>query len=251
MIPVYICEDNKVELKQFKKIVLDIIKDEDLCEISVVCATPDPMEILDGLEGNIIPSLYFLDVDLGPGVMNGIELAAQIRKHNPNAQIVMITGYNFALETYKRKIGVKDYVLKGDINDITERIKECLIDAVKSVIESSDANRTFMTIYSNYSKITVDVNEIYYIEVVTGTQRKLNIYKKNGFMSASTTLKDFISQANNAFFQCHKSYMININYIKEIDAKQREAIMVNGARIPVSLINIRKLEKKIQANAKK
>jgi two-component system response regulator AgrA len=251
MLPIYICDDNKSELKIFKKMVLEIIKAEGLKGMGVVCATPDPVEILDKLGRNISPALYFLDIDLGPGVIDGIEVAAQIRELNQNAQIVMITGYDFALETYRRKIGIRDYILKGDIKDMAERVKTCLIDARGPVADPGDEDRIFMTIYSNYLKFTVDVNEIYYIEVVTGTQRKLNIHKKNGTMSASTTLKDLISQASNTFFQCHKSFIININYVKEINTKQREVIMINGVRIPASLINIKKLEKAIQANAKK
>ena len=250
MLPIYICDDNKTELKMFKKMVLEIIKAEGLKGMGVVCATHDPVEILDKLGRNIRPALYFLDIDLGPGVINGIEVAAQIRELNQNAQIVMITGYDFALETYRRKIGIKDYILKGDIKDMTERVKTCLIDAQGPVAEPGDEDRIFMTIYSNYSKFTVDVNEIYYIEVVAGTQKKLNIHKRSGTMSASTTLKDLIGQASNTFFQCHKSFIININYIKEINTKQREVIMINGVRIPVSLINIKKLEKAIQTNEK-
>lgn len=244
MLPIYICDDNINELKQFKKIITEIINAEKLTEMYIASATHDPMEILNKLDENIIPALYFLDIDMGPGVVNGIELASKIRKHNAKAVIVMITAYNFALETYQMKIGVKDYILKGNIKEMSQRIKACMIDARPA--ESGDANRTFLVIHSNYAKIEVDVSEIYYIEVVMGTQRKLNIHKSNGVMSASATLKELSGQASGIIFQCHKSYMININHVVSIDTKKRKIVMDNGDVVPLSLINIKKIKKELE-----
>lgn len=246
MLPIYICDDNINELKQFKKIITEIINAEKFTEMYIASATHDPMEILDKLDNNIIPALYFLDIDMGPGAVNGIELASKIRKHNEKAVIVMITAYNFALETYQMKIGVKDYILKGDIKEMSQRIKACLIDARLPMTESDDANHIFLVIHSNYAKVEVDVSEIYYIEVVTGTQRKLNIHKSNGIMSASATLKELSGQARGIIFQCHKSYMININHIVSIDTKKRKIVMDNGDMVPLSLINIKKIKKELE-----
>lgn len=245
MFPIYICDDNVIELMRFKKIIKEIIKTEGFTEMFVVSASPNPMEILGKLDVN--PALYFLDIDLGPGVIDGIELASRIRKHNAKAVIVMITGYNFALEMYKMKVSVNDYILKGDIKEMSQRIKECLIDARQPLPESDNADRTFLTIHTNYTKIAVDVSEIYYIEVVAGTQRKLNIHKRNGVMGASATLKEVIGQANNILFQCHKSYMININHVESIDVNKRKVILDNGVTVPVSLMNISKIKREFKA----
>jgi two-component system response regulator AgrA len=249
--PIYICDDSVIELKRFKKIITEIITGEGFTEMFVALATPDPLEILGKFDNNIIPALYFLDIDLGQGVIDGIELASRIRKHNAKAVIVMITGYNFALETYKMQIGVKDYILKGDIKEMSQRIKACLIDARLPLTEPDDADRTFLTIHSNYTKIAVDVSEIYYIEVVIGTQRKLNIHKRNSVMSASATLKEVIGQASDTIFQCHKSYMLNINHVVSIDTKKRMVVMDNGAIVPVSLMNIKKIKRELEAISNK
>jgi two-component system response regulator AgrA len=246
MVPVYICEDNKIALKRLEKIVLEIIKAEGIKEMSIVCLTSDPMEILNRFDPNITHALYFLDIDLGLEAMDGIELASQIRKRNPYAQIVMITGYNFALETYQKKIGIKDYILKGDLQKMTARVRDCLLDASEHIVEQTDSDGIYLTIHNNYTKITIDVSEIYYIEVTAGTQRKLSIHKSNGTMNASATLKELIGQASGTFFQCHKSYMINLNHVDTVDIGKRIVVMDNGAIIPVSLININKLKKVIE-----
>lgn len=247
MFPIYICDDNVIELKRFKKIITEIITGEGFTEMFVASATPNPMEILAKLGENTIPALYFLDIDLGQGVIDGIELASRIRKNNAKAVIVMITGYNFALETYKMQIGVKDYILKGDIKEMSQRIKACLVDARLPLAEPDDSDRTFLTIHSNYTKIAVDVNEIYYIEVAVGTQRKLNIHKRNGFMSASATLKEITGQASDTILQCHKSYMINIKHVVSIDTKNRKVVMDNGIIVPVSIIYIKKIKRELGA----
>lgn len=248
--PIYICDDNIIQLKRYKKIITDIIKTEGFCEMFVALATSDPLELIEKLDITTPRALYFLDIDLGPGVINGIELASRIRKLNAKAVIVMLTGYNFALETFQMKLGVKDYILKGDIKDMAQSIKACLSD-IRCPDDLNDEGRTFLTINSNYSKVVMDVNEIYYIESVKGMQRKLNIHKKNGILNVSTTLKELASQETAVLFNCHKSYIININYIILYDKKRRQVTMANGITIPVSWSNVKKLEIAIQESKKK
>lgn len=78
MFPIYICEDNLIQLSHFEKIIKNYILIEEL-DMDVVCASSDPKEILKVQEKFCAPGLYFLDIELNSD-MDGFALAEKIRK---------------------------------------------------------------------------------------------------------------------------------------------------------------------------
>lgn len=241
MIPVYICEDEPKQLNILKKMVSEVIHIDILDEMEIVCATNDPLEIIKKIKNNTM-SLYFLDIDLGENKMSGLDLAVEIRKHNTNAYIVMVTAYDFAIDTYRLKIGVKDYILKGDPNTMLIRIKECLKDLYNAVQTLEAETRSYLMVSDSYK---INVNEIYYISVMPDTKRKVIIHRKSGTSNVTASLKELTSQNNKDLFHCHRSYVINLNYVKEIDYDNYNVIMKNGEKVPVGWRNIGILRHKI------
>jgi len=55
-------------------------------EMELVFSTNDPTEIIKRIRSKNIYGLYFLDIELGDG-QNGLDLAQQIREHDPNGAI--------------------------------------------------------------------------------------------------------------------------------------------------------------------
>lgn len=240
MIPVYICEDDAQQLRILKRIITQIIKKEKLEGMKLECATISPNEILDKVSADDA-SLYFLDIELGENTMSGLDLAVKIRALNPSARIIMVTAYNFALETYQLKIGVQDYVMKRTISEVEEKIKECLIDASNSIQEVLIDNQTYITI----QKTRIDINDIIYIEIAPDMPRKLTVQKVSSFSRLSGTLKEIECQENEIFLFCHRSCLININHVKEISIDASEVTMSNGMKIPVSWRYARKIKKRL------
>ena len=85
MLPVLICEDMEGELQKLKKIVEKVIESEKLSNMRLVCAVNNPDDIIHYLSRHRQQSLYFLDIDLGKGHMNGLELGQEIRNYDPRA----------------------------------------------------------------------------------------------------------------------------------------------------------------------
>lgn len=242
MIPVYICDDETQHLKLLKKMITEIITSEELHEIKIVCATKEPMEILDKVSENE-PAVYFLDVELGENKISGLELAARIRKINNSASIIMITSYNFALETYRMKIGVTDYIMKVDPDVVAKRIKECLIDIEMSMQEPKTEENIYLNVSGSYE---IDVNDIYYINVIPDMKRKAVIHRKTGQTIVTMSLKDIMQQRHiSTLLRCDRSHIVNINYINKIDHENNQIVMVTGERIPVSWRCIKDIERKL------
>lgn len=240
MIPVYICEDEPQHLKLLKKIISEIIISEELHSIKIVCATKDPLEILEKVNSNET-ALYFLDIELGENKMNGLELAAQIRKRNNNASIIMITSHNFALETYQLKIDVTDYIMKVDPDIVTARIKECLLDIYILAKETKTKDTTYLNVSGSYE---IDVSEVYYISVMPDAKRKTIIHRKSGETIVAMTLKDIMQQRISNLLRCDRSHIVNINHVILIDRANNKIIMVTGETIPVSWRCIKNIERK-------
>lgn len=241
MIPVYICDDETQHLKLLKKIVSEIITSEELREIKIVCATKDPMEILNKMSGSE-QAIYFLDIELGEDKISGLELAARIRQRSSNASIIMITSHNFALETYKMKIGVTDYIMKVDPDVVAERIKECLVETKTSMQEPKTEETIYLNVSGSYE---IDVNDIYYINVVPDVKRKVTIHKKSGQTIVTMTLKDVLQQRIPILLRCDRSHIVNANHIDMVDRQNNEIVMVTSERIPVSWRCVRDIERKL------
>lgn len=241
MIPVYICEDEPYQLKILMKIVSEAIKAEGFTEMKIACAAKDPLEIIERINSNTL-SLYFLDVDLGDNKMSGLELAVKIREQNVNAHIVMITAYDFALDTYRLRIGVKDYIIKGNPETMAIRIAECLKDLYNAAKTLEADNCSYLKVNDSYK---INVDEIYCISTKPGEKRKVVILKKVEVSTMPISLKEIMYQNNAALFQCDRSHMININYVNIIDSDNKCAILENGLKVPVSRRRIKLLERKI------
>ncbi len=69
-----------------------------------------------------------------------------------------------------------------------------------------------------------------YIEVLN---RMIKIYSKEGNFEYRGTLKEIMDNLEKQLFvQCHRSYVVNIIYIKEIGNK--DIIMKDGSIVPIS-----------------
>ena len=239
MTPIFICEDEPQHLKLLKKIISDIIISEELYNMKIVCATKNPMEILDIAHDNG-SVIYFLDIELGESSMNGLELAAKIRKNNNEATIIMITSHNFALETYQMKIGVTDYIMKVDPDIVKSRIKECLLHINSSAKEPKTKDTIYLNVSGSYE---IDVSEIYYISVMPDIKRKTVIHRKSGETIVTMSLKDIMQQHISSLLQCDRSHIVNINHVDLIDRGSNVIIMTTGETIPVSWRCIKDIER--------
>lgn len=128
MLKVFICEDNKEERERFSKIISDIILIENY-DIELELVSSNPNELINHIAKNDFSGLYFLDIDLKSEI-NGIELAAKIRKYDSRGFIVFITTHaEMSYLTFIYKVEAMDYIIKDDYNRIRERIGQCIEDA--------------------------------------------------------------------------------------------------------------------------
>ncbi|MCY7216652.1 competence system response regulator transcription factor ComE [Streptococcus cristatus] len=201
-------------------------------------------EFKEYVENEDVNQIYFLDIDIKGEETKGLEVARFIRHHNPYAIIVFVTSKSeFATMTFKYKVSALDFIDK-DINDTSfkKRIKDCIIYTKNTLIANTN-----MVDYFEYSyrgnDVRVPFNDILYIET-SGSSHKLRIVGKNFIKEFYGTISSVQEQDEKTkrFFSSHKSFLANIDNIRDYDKKTKEIVFYEGHRCPVSRLRIKYLK---------
>ena len=60
------------------------------------------------------------------------------------------------------------------------------------------------------------------------------------------TLQSFETMLENQFYRCHKSYLVNTKYIREINKRNHAVILTTGEMLPFSRKKAKALEEKLK-----
>lgn len=166
--------------------------------------------------------IVFLDV-LMP-LLNGIETARVIRERDKSVKIVFLTSSpEFAVDSYTVK--ADNYLLKPFES---EKLFLCL-DEITEGLRSSN---TSILVKGLRTMHRIELSNIEYIEA---QNKRALLYLCDGrTLEAAEPLYVYEQKfsSEEAFFKCHRSYIVNIHHIDSYSLK--EIKMRSGCRIPVS-----------------
>lgn len=243
MLPIYICEHDEFQLAYFKKLISDTIMIESM-DASIVCSASSPYHLLSCLSEYPTPALYFLPIKLNTP-MDGFALAQKIRKQDPYGFIVFITTHSeLSCQSSHNQIDAMDYLLKDEPNELVSKIHCCIQKALEGYTLPANTVPKAITLKVDERIISLRLNDIYCIQT-SCTARKIRIYKRNGYTELFYSLTEIEELLNDSFFKCHKSCIINLNYVKEVNRKESLILLDNGKVCPVSARIIRTLTSKL------
>ncbi|MDD3368574.1 MAG: LytTR family DNA-binding domain-containing protein [Lachnospiraceae bacterium] len=160
--------------------------------------------------------------------LNGIELGREIRRNNPNTPILYTTtAREFAFEAY----GIHAmFYLEKPVE--FEQLEPALLAAIQY---HNRKQKNKILVNTKDGTTTVDINEVSYIENVSRTA-VYHLCNKEEIVSICNR-KSFESSVEEAckngnFIQSHKSFFVNMQYIKLIH--QKELYLDSGEQIPIS-----------------
>lgn len=182
-------------------------------------------ETISFLEKNSI-DLAFLDISLATK-KTGIDIASYINEHIKVPFIYLTSNSDDATIRLAAKTNPSAYLVKPfDSNNLKAAIEIAINNYV-----SSDLNliEKFVFVKKNEFHQKILINDISYI-------KSDNVYlelhcKENSKHLLRSTLKSFIEKLPESFLQCHKSYIINLNYVGAFNTK---FVIVNTKKIPIS-----------------
>ena len=164
------------------------------------------------------PDLVFLDIEM-PG-HSGLELLDFFDENEIDFSVIFVTAYNrYAIQAFK--LSAIDYLLKPiETEDLKNAVdlfikqKERVNYAIlKNNLQAHVSKKIGINGVS--SIVFVDVDDILFFQA-DGSYSM--VFLKDGkTIIASKSLKHFenILVENLHFFRCHKSYIVNLNYITE------------------------------------
>lgn len=185
------------------------------------------------------PDIVFLDIEM-PGY-NGFQLLEFF--DDINFEVIFVTAYSeFALKAFQ--VSAVDYLLKPvQIDQLIKAVEKAEKirgnSLIKERLETLKANLQEQQI----KKIVVPVSEgSLFIDIKDITHLKaegsyVNIYLKDGNkILVSRNIKDYENQLTQVegFFRTHRSYLVNIAFIKSVSSDSTEAILTSGQTISIA-----------------
>lgn len=211
-----ICDDEKGILEDLRSRLFPILPEN--WDIITFHVPSDLTAYLDTAPA--LPDIIFMDIQFG--TENGIDLASDIQTRYPWIAIVLITGYlDYARDIFT--IHPAYFLVKPVDSDK-------LAAAVERALEYMDSCQDMPVVLQSSGKaFTLKSSEICYIE---SEKRRLHVYTPEEKYTVYMKLNELKEKLPGCFLSCHKSYVVNMNYIQNFSAQK--IILLNQAEIPVS-----------------
>lgn len=239
MLKIFICEDCNEQKNRLEKYIKDLVLIEEY-DMKVELATTSPTELLDRIRCEDNSGLYFLDVNL-KSELNGISLAEKIREYDPRGFITFITSHaEMSYLTFLYRIEAMDFIIKRGWSEVRDRVKASLIEADKRYKSRNNKQQQVFSINLNDRVISFNYDEILFIETSSNIH-KLVLHADNNQVEFYGKMKDVEVILDENFVRVHKSYLVNINRIKEIDKRNKIIYMSNGESCLASVRLIKNL----------
>lgn len=241
MLNIYVIEDNPVERQRLSCYIGQYLHDHSIAG-QVIYVGDQAEDLLNRLNPtDFFQDLFFLDVDLGNEQMNGIQLAAEIRRRLPSARIVFVTTHEeMALLTFKYSVEALDYIIKDQAEIFFQRIAYC----IDLVVEDGYAQRESQP----DSRLVIEVGDrlvIYnYAEILCLEKVKLSkqviLTSLTGQLQFAGTLNDYALELPH-FIRIHRGCLINPIHIQAIDKDRHFVTLTGGYRCPIARRKIKDL----------
>ncbi len=207
-------------------------------DIEIVAVSQDSMEAHTLIE-RTSPDLVFMDIDMPQ--MSGFQVMELFE--NPNFQLVFVTAYDqYAIKAIK--MNALDYLLKPvdkhDIEALITRFRQKEIHtSSRQLLQLNQSlqgklNDT-LALSTQEGLFFIKIEDIMYLEADSCyTSVVLNDTTKH---LVSKTMANFeeVLQSNSLFFRAHKSFIINLKYIKQyLRGEGGDIIMKDNRSIALS-----------------
>lgn len=152
-----------------------------------------------------------------------------VRSLQSPPMVVFTTAYSeFAVESYK--VQAVDYLLKpfgfDDFKKAADKLNANLGRSVAK--ESPISENIFLKVDYRYVRVTL--KDIIYVE---GMNEYLKFHIASGDpLLCHTTFRNLIDSLPENFLQVHRSYVVNMNHVRQVEKAMIE--MSNGNHIPIS-----------------
>lgn len=185
-------------------------------DANIVLKTSNYKDILSFMNSNIV-DVVILDIEFKNCKLNGLDMAKEIRKSNKNCYILFVTShFEYLLEAYDCKTFAYLFKNSLSIDSLTDTISRLFEDV-------SGTSKKFLKI--NNKGTFIDLNDIQFIEK---NGMKLIYHTLRGKIDTYNSFSKIENSLPNNFVRCHKSFIVNINNIVNINLSNSSIVFKNN-----------------------
>ena len=225
-----ICDDEPIDRQQAADLTREIMTAEGLaCDLS---SYENATALLTAIQGGAQFHILLLDVMMEG--LDGMELAAALRKMGNNTAIIFISSNReLALRGYE--VSAARYLAKP-LRE--EQLREALLYCYKTFCEKKE-----ILLPTIRGQRRIPLSDILYVEVM---ERVTKLALTDRLEEVSMKFFDLSALLPERQFQpCHRSYLVNLEHIAYI--RSRDFELTTGEVLPVSRYRMEDLQKQFVA----
>lgn len=215
MITIAICEDEPYFAANLSKLVSEYGTAREV-EVSLLTFSTGE----DFISSNQMADIILMDIKL-PG-QDGMNIMRRLRDCGNNGQVIFITSYpQYVFQAFE--LDAIHYIMKPAT---AEKLFPAIDRAIKRSIPKS--SKTILITNGNTAS-RILIKDIVYCEALN---HQITIHTLTEQFQFFGTLDAMQKDLDDCFFRCHRSYIVNMNYV--IDKEPGAATMANGGKILIS-----------------
>lgn len=220
MYRIAILDDEKLHRNNIRKCVTAIMDGKLQSITEFTC--PDDMVCYIKRHGFPF-DIIIMDICFEGSRQNGIELAHSIQQFSDKCQIIFCTSFiDFATEVYD--VEHVYFVLKSDIRSRLSSALKKAEDSLKKI------HSRMLHITVKGQDFIIDQDNIMFLERM---QRTTQINLTDDIITCHESVESILERLGKGrFVQCHKSYAVNLSYIKSY--RRSVLTLTNNKMIPIS-----------------
>jgi len=236
MFRIFLCDDDPCWLKRLEALVTGYLALKDY-NIERALSVSNPTALLGYLKDQPQKNgLYILDVDLKHEI-NGIALAAEIRRMDTHGKIIFVTTYEeLAYLTFRHRVEALDYIIKDRPEEMARKIQECIELAYRHDRDDT-LEKPHFQVQTGDAVRSIPLDEIMFFEAHPSLSKKLILHTDNGRIEFYGSLSE-AAEIGPEFYRSHKSYVVNTKNIRRVDKAERIIEMTSGE---IALVAARKV----------
>lgn len=166
----------------------------------------------------------------------------ELRRKDPRGFIVFVTVHDeLALDTFKYNIEALDYIIKDNRDSFRKRLNRVLDSIHNRIISEKNSDKSYFTIELHGEIRYVPVEDILYFKT-SDNKHRINLYMENKVMEFYGNLNEIEGELNKKFFRVHRSYLVSLDKIINLNSKEYYIVLSNGDRCRVSRKKVKTLK---------